>query len=195
MSEEEVRKSLLELKDNADIMIDLAYSSLIYDNAEIANEVYELEDESDALAEEIQRNVIEDSKKGLLTTNETLALLRLASALEEMCDGAREIADVELRDIELHPVLKLSIEESDDIFLRESLSESSMLCDKTLGEIRLASELGVWVIAIKRGNRWHYNPGKYTHLKAGDVIYMTTTKENRERILSIVRGTDNQNFK
>jgi len=195
MSEEEVKKSLLELKDNADIMIDLAYSSLIYDNAEIANEVYELEDESDALADEIQRNVIEDSKKGLLTTNETLALLRLASALEEMCDGAMEIADVELRDIELHPVLKLSIEESDDIFLRESLSESSMLCDKTLGEIRLASELGAWVIAIKRGNRWHYNPGKYTHLKTGDVLYMTTTKENRERILSIVRGTNNQNFK
>lgn len=194
MSEEEVRKSLLELKDNADIMIDLAYSSLIYDNAEIANEVYELEDESDALADEIQRNVIEDSKKGLLTTNETLALLRLASALEEMCDGAREIADVELRDIELHPVLKLSIEESDDIFLRESLSESSMLCDKTLGEIRLASEFGAWVIAIKRGNRWHYNPGKYTHLKAGDVLYMTTTKENRERILSIVRGTNKEDI-
>jgi uncharacterized protein with PhoU and TrkA domain len=192
MSEEEVRKSLLELKDNADIMIDLAYSSLIYDNVDIANEVYELEDESDALADAIQRNVIEDSKKGLLTTNETLALLRLVSALEEMCDGAREIADVELRDIELHPVLKLSMEESDDIFLRESLSESSMLCDKTLGEIRLASELGAWVIAIKRGNRWYYNPGKYTHLKAGDIIYMTTTKENRERILSAVRGSNSE---
>ncbi|MDY6985907.1 MAG: TrkA C-terminal domain-containing protein [Candidatus Thermoplasmatota archaeon] len=188
MSEEEVRKKLLELKENADVMIDLAYSSLIYDNADLANEVYELEEESDALAWELQRIITKDSKEGILTVNETLALLRFVSALEEMCDGAREIADVELRDIELHPVLKLSIESSDEIFLRETLSDVSSLCDKTLGELRLASEFGAWVIAVKRGNRWYYNPGKYTHLKAGDILYMTTTKENGERILNMIGG-------
>jgi len=188
MSEGEVRKNLLKLKENADVMIDLAYSSLIYDNTDIANEVYELEEESDALAWELQRIIIKDSKANMLTINETLALLRFVSALEEMCDGAREIADVELRDIELHPVLKLSIEESDEIILKETLSDASSLCDKTLGELRLASELGAWVIAVKRGNRWYYNPGKYTHLKAGDVLYMTTTKENRARILNMIGG-------
>ncbi len=196
MSEEEVRKKLLELKENADVMIDLAYSSLIYDNADIANEVYELEEESDALAWEIQRMIIKDSKEGMLTINETLALLRFVSALEGMCDGAREIADVELRDIDLHPVLKLSIESSDEIFLRETLSDASSLCDKTLGELRLASEFGAWVIAVKRGNRWYYNPGKYTHLKAGDILYMTTTKDNRERVLNMLRGkNERETFK
>jgi uncharacterized protein with PhoU and TrkA domain len=192
MSEDEVKEKLLEMKESADVMIDLAYSSIIYDRAEIANEVYDLENENDLLAEELVRLIIEDSKAGVLTTDETLALLKLTSALEEMCDGARDIADVELRDIELHPVLKMSIDESDEVFLREVLDESSVLCDKTLGEVRLASELGAWVIAIRRGNRWYYDPGKYTHLKAGDVLYMTTTRESRGRVIRIVGGEKNE---
>jgi uncharacterized protein with PhoU and TrkA domain len=188
MSEEETREKLLSLKDNADVMVDLAYSSLIYDNPDIANEVYELEEESDKTTEELQEMVLDDFKADLLTENEALALFRLSVAIENICDGAREIADVELRDIDLHPVLKMSIEDSDEVFVKNVLSKSSVLCDKTLGELSFASEFGAWVIAIKRGNRWYYNPGKYTHLKAGDVLYMTTTKEAEEHLNAIICG-------
>jgi uncharacterized protein with PhoU and TrkA domain len=188
MSEEEAREKLLDLKDNADVMVDLAYSSLIYDNQDIANEVYELEEKSDETAEKLQEMVLDDFKAGLLTRNEALALFRLSAAIENICDGAREIADVELRDIDLHPVLKISIEDSDEVFVKSVLSDSSVLCDKTLGELSFASELGAWVIAIKRGNRWYYNPGKYTHLKEGDILYMTTTKEAEEHLNAIIYG-------
>ena len=188
MSEEEAREKLLDLKDNADVMVDLAYSSLIYDNQDIANEVYELEEKSDETAEKLQEMVLDDFKAGLLTRNEALALFRLSAAIENICDGAREIADVELRDIDLHPVLKISIEDSDEVFVKGVLSDSSVLCDKTLGELSFASELGAWVIAIKRGNRWYYNPGKYTHLKAGDILHMTTTKEAEEHLNAIIYG-------
>jgi len=188
MSEEEAREKLLDLKDNADVMVDLAYSSLIYDNPDIANEVYELEEKSDETTEELQKIVLDDFKTGLLTRNEALVLFRLSVAIENICDGAREIADVELRDIDLHPVLKISIEDSDEVFVKSILSGSSVLCDKTLGELSFASELGAWVIAIKRGNRWYYNPGKYTHLKAGDILYMTTTKEAEEHLNATICG-------
>jgi len=188
MTEEEAKESLSELKESAELMIDLAYSSLIYDNIDLANEVYQLEDESDERYDRFQRIIVEDSKKGGLTTDEALALIRLGAVMESICDAAREIADVELRDIELHPVIKMSIEESDETFVREVVDGKSVLCDKSLGETRVASELGAWVIAIKRGNRWHYNPGKFTHIKEGDVLFARTTREAERHFRDVIRG-------
>ena len=44
MSEQSLEKNVLEIKDKSELMIDLAYSSLLYDNKIIAKEVYDLED-------------------------------------------------------------------------------------------------------------------------------------------------------
>ena len=96
---------VLEIKDKSELMVDLAYSSLLYDNKTIAKEVYDLEDLIDNLFGKIQKGSLEDVQKGKLTVNAALTLMRLAQAGEEIADAAREIADVELRDVELHPIL------------------------------------------------------------------------------------------
>ena len=40
MSEKESEEILLELKEKAELMVDLAYSSVIYDNKMLAEEVH-----------------------------------------------------------------------------------------------------------------------------------------------------------
>jgi uncharacterized protein with PhoU and TrkA domain len=54
---------LLELKDTSEFMIDLAYSSLIYNNKEIAEEVEELERKMDVLSEDIQEAIVNLGKQ------------------------------------------------------------------------------------------------------------------------------------
>ena len=101
MSENSVDDIVLEIKDKSELMVDLAYSSLLYDNTTIAKEVYDLEELIDELYQEIQKQTLEEVRKKDLSVNDALSILRLAECGEKISDAALEIADVELRDVEL----------------------------------------------------------------------------------------------
>ena len=190
MSEEEAEKMLLELKEKAELMVDLAYSSLIYDNREIAEEVYELEEYVDRVNDELQKLAIEDTKKGELEVNEALAIIQLGISSEMIADAAREIADVQLREVKLHPVLKESLMESNEILLKTTIAPNSVLKDKKIGEIRLASETGMWIIAIKRGNKWIYDPSKNVVLKENDILFAKGDKEGKDHFIALAEGKE-----
>ena len=190
MSEEEAEKMLLELKEKAELMVDLAYSSLIYDNREIAEEVYELEEYVDRVNDELQKLAIEDTKKGELDVNEALAIIQLGISSEMIADAAREIADVQLREVKLHPVLKESLMESNEILLKTTIAPNSVLKDKKIGEIRLASETGMWIIAIKRGNKWIYDPSKNVVLKENDILFAKGDKEGKDHFIALAEGKE-----
>jgi len=63
MSEKTIEDILLEIKDTSELMVDLAYSSLIYDNRRIAEEVYDLENYVDTLHQPFHRKTLEDVQK------------------------------------------------------------------------------------------------------------------------------------
>jgi len=115
-------------------------------------------------------------------------MIRLADSGELIADAAREIADVELRDVELHPVIKESIRESDTVFTRVEVSPQSILCNKTLGELRLASETGMMVIAIRRENRWKYGPSKNTKILANDVLFARGPADGEQHLIDLASG-------
>jgi len=192
MSEKEAEEMLLELKEKAELMVDLAYSSLIYDNKEIAKEVYELEDFVDKLNTSFQELAIRDVKKEELEVNEALAMIQLGICSEMIADAAREIADVELRDVELHPIIKESILESKEVLVRVVISPSSVLKNKKIGDIGLASKTGMWIIAIKRKNRWIYGAEGDTILKEGDIIFARGAKEGMEHFIALAEGKEKE---
>ena len=103
MKKKTVEDIVLEIKDKSELMVDLAYSSLIYDNKTIAKEVYDLEDLIDNLYQTIQKKTLEGVKNKDLSIDDALTVLRLAECSEKIADAALEIIDVELRDVELHP--------------------------------------------------------------------------------------------
>ena len=109
MKQKTAEELVLEIKDKSELMVDLAYSSVLYDNKIIAEEVYDLENTVDQLYNQLQKKSLEDVKEGKHSIEDALTLLRIARAGEQIADAAQEIADVELRDVELHPILKMSI--------------------------------------------------------------------------------------
>ena len=179
---------VLEIKDKSELMVDLAYSSLLYDNKTIAKEVYDLENLVDSLYQNLQKNSLQDVQKGKLTIDDALTLMKLAQAGEHMADAAQEIADVELRDVELHPILKMSIRESDVVFTRVQLEPQSILCGKTLGELKLSSETGMLVIAMRRKERWLYGPNKNTRIDPGDVLFAKGPEDGEKHLIDLAAG-------
>jgi uncharacterized protein with PhoU and TrkA domain len=165
---EEIVKRLVELKDTSELMIDLAYSSLLLNNRELAEEVQRLEERVDKLHTDFELLVLKsefkkEEAKGFL------GLIRLGVATEKIADAAAQISEVVLRGIEPHPVLQLSIREAEETVAYVPVTKNSQLVDKTLVEARIPEETGMWILAIRRGNKY-VRPKPDSKIEAGDVL-------------------------
>ncbi|MEM3703954.1 MAG: PhoU domain-containing protein, partial [Candidatus Bathyarchaeia archaeon] len=128
---EEMVKLFVDLKDTSELMIDLAYSSLLLNSRELAEEVQRLEEYMDKLHTEFELLVLssgfkKEEAKGFL------GLIRLGVVTEKIADAAAQIAEVVLRGVEPHPVLKLAIEEAEETITYVQVTENSVLSNKTL---------------------------------------------------------------
>jgi len=188
LKEKTAEDMVLEIKDKSELMIDLAYSSLLYDNKIIAKEVYDLENLIDNLYQDIQKNALHEVQKGKLTPDDALTLMKLAQAGEQIADAAQEIADVELRDVELHPILTMSIRESDVVFTKVRVEPKSILCEKTLGQLKLGSETGMLVIAMRHKDRWLYGPNKKTRIDSGDILFAKGPEDGEKHLINLAAG-------
>ncbi len=165
----EIDRRLLEFKESAELMVDLAYSSLLYDNRIIAREVDVLETMMDREQNALEQLAVEEVREGG-SVDRALVYIRLINALETIGDAAREIADVELRDMDVHPVFQMSVKDSERTITAAIISPTSLFCERTLNELDLPKEYGMWVIAIKRGKRWIYGPGGSVTVQPGDWV-------------------------
>ena len=171
LTEEHFKKivdKLVSLKDTSELMIDLAYSSLLLNSRALAEEVEALENHMDDLHTDFELLVLSSGFKPE-ESKDFLGLIRLGVVTEEIADAAMEIADVVLRGLEPHPILKLVIEEAEETVTRVTVSETSPLVGKTIREAQLQEETGMWVLVIRRGS-WWLRPRPDTVIKAGDVL-------------------------
>jgi uncharacterized protein with PhoU and TrkA domain len=188
---DDLEKLLLQVKDTSEIMIDLAYSSLIFHDRELADEVLLLNDHVKDLNSRLEEKVVErvTQDKDL---DRAITYIRLSRAMEDIGDSAEKIADVVLRDIKVHPVLAESILESGTSIAREVISPESVLSGKHLRETSLATDTGWFVIVVKRGPKWIIGPDGETVLEAGDIIFARGPLESRGHLCRLCRGKTQQ---
>jgi len=179
-------KKLVELKDTSELMMDLAYSSLLLSSRELAEEVEALEEHMDNLHTEFELLVLasgfrpEDSK-------DFLGLIRLGVVTENIADAAAEIAGVVLRGLEPHPILKDVIKEAEETVTRVQVLKTSTLVGKSLRDVKLPEETGMWVLAVRRGKKW-MRPKPSLALKAGDFLIASGYAEGREDLKKLASG-------
>ena len=149
---EEIVARFVELKDTSELMMDLAYSSLLLNNRDLAEEVARLEEYMDKLHTDFEFLALtSDFKKE--EASGFLGLIRLGVATEKIADAAAEMAEVVLRGIEPHLVLKLTIREAEETVTQACVTRGSPIIGKTLKEARVHEETGMWILAIKRAER------------------------------------------
>lgn len=175
---EEIVKRFVELKNTSELMIDLAYSALLYENKELAEEVQKLEEHVDTLHTEFELNVLlsgfkKEEARGFL------GLIRLGVAAEKIADAAAEIAEAVLRGLEPHPILKSTIKEAQKTITNVCITDNSSLANKTIREARLPEETGMWVLAIRRGDKY-IRPKPDTKIEVGDILIASGYAEGAE---------------
>jgi uncharacterized protein with PhoU and TrkA domain len=175
---EEVVERFVELKDTSELMIDLAYSSLLLNSKELAGHVQKLEEHVDRLHTDFELLVLSSGFKAN-EAKDFLGLIRLGVVTEKIADAAAEISEVVLRGIEPHPVLKLAIEEAEETVTYAQVAKNSLLVSRTLREAKIPEETGMWVLAIIRRGEY-VRPKPHTRIEAGDVLIASGYAEGEE---------------
>lgn len=175
---EEIVKKFVELKNTSELMMDLAYSSLMLNSTELAEEVERLEEHMDELHTEFELLALTSNFKKEEASG-FLGLIRLGVATEKIADAAAEMAEVVLRGIEPHPVLKIAIREAEETVTQAIVASNSILVNKTLKEARVPEDTGMWILAIKRNNR-SLRPKPNIRIHEGDILIASGYAEGAE---------------
>ncbi len=177
---EEIVSRFVELKDTSELMLDLAYSSLLLNSKELAEEVERLEERMDQLHTDFELLALTSDFKKEEALG-FLGLIRLGVATEKIADAAADMAEVVLRGIEPHPILKLTIKEAEETVAQACVTAESLLVHKTLKEARVHEETGMWVLVIKRGEKC-LRPRADSKIEVGDVLVASGYAEGADNL-------------
>ena len=180
----EIERQLAELKDTSELMVDLAYSALLFNDADLAREVIKLEEHVDRLHTMYELRVLSDLASPDQASS-ILGMLRLGVSTENIADAALVMARPVALGLQAHPILQAAIEASDEIMTRVKIPKGSKLVEKTLEDLKLYDETGMWVVAIRRGKEWIYHPGGSTELKQGDSLIVRGEPEGKKVLRSL----------
>ncbi|MFB6220306.1 MAG: potassium channel family protein [Halolamina sp.] len=181
---EELRQAaetVIRLKNIAELAVGLSYGAVLFDDDELAAEVTELEEQSDRLKGDIETWVIEASER-VGKPSQLRGVLHLATASEAICDAARDIADIVLREGDVHPVFGQAVSESDELITTTTITADSDFADRSLETLELEERTGMGIMAIRRSDDWILAPAGETTLRTGDVLIARGPEEGVREI-------------
>jgi len=176
-----VKEVLVEMKDTSELMIDLAYSALFTNSKVIAEEVEKLEAKMDGLRYEIE-SLLMLSARTPEDAADLSGILHVAHSAEKISNAADDIVDVVLRGVGDHPIYQSFLDEVEEQIEKSKVEAGSEFDGKTIGELDVSKEIGCYIRAIRRGNKWICNPGKNTKIHKGDILIANGSESSLERI-------------
>ena len=188
-----VQELLTEMKDISEVIVDLAYASLIYNSKEMAMRVNELEDKMEELKYAMRMKALlaartrEDAKH-------LSGILQIASAADRISHAAGEI--VELLDVapEKRPFITNLINESDEKIRMIRICTASDMAGNTIGRLGVEANTGMKIIALKNRYGWTYEPDDDVKLRAGDDIIVCGTEDGANRLSEFASGRASWEF-
>jgi len=177
---------LARMYDLSSMMVDLAYSSVLFTSRELAEEVRRLEERFDQFNYHLWLEALKSCRReqDLRGIN---SLLQVVKCLEKISDAADGIADVVLRGEKLHPVFAEALSRADEQVARMRVEEGSPLVGKALRQLNLETSVGVDVMAIERKNRYLFEPKLGERLRAGDLLVVRGTYRALQRFAEMCK--------
>lgn len=181
-----VKELLTEMKDISELIIDLAYSSLLFDNEEISEEVKYLDVRMDKLNYDI-RMMAMMATRTKEDAEQLAGILQVAEAAESISNAAGDIVSL-LSKMKTGPILPKILKQADEQLFRIKVSKESKACNQKIGDLKVETETGMRIIAIRRDECWIYNPQSDTSIQADDWLITRGTDEGYEELRKFSHG-------
>lgn len=174
-----IKDILIEMKNLSELMVDLAYSAVLFNSKDAAREVLKLENKVNSSNYEIKKQSLV-AARSMEDAEKLTALLEIAEAAESIANAAKDLAEIVIKGFKPHPVFKMVMEEAEEMMISVTLGKDSELNNKSLGELFLANRTGMIVIAIRRDESWIYGPDKHTMIYEDDTLIAKGTEVGSE---------------
>ncbi len=180
-----VKDLLTEMKDISELIIDLAYSAVLFNSTEIAEEVKYLEVRMDKLNYDIRINAMM-AARSKEDAEQLAGILQIAQAAERISNTAGDI--ILLMEDKTEPILPRILKKADERLFRMKVSQESSACNHTIGELKVESETGMRIIGIRRHACWIYNPQADALLQAEDMLIVRGTEDGYQDLFDFLQG-------
>ena len=180
---------LVEMKNSAEVAVGLAYSALLFNDQALAAEVSSLEQRSDDVHDKLESWILSSALEAR-NPDDLRGLLRIADASEMVFDAAREMTRLVEQGEELHPVIAAALVESDEVSYEGIVAPGAHAEGRSIKELTVETETGMFVLAVQRGRRWTYRPKPRFVFEAGDRIIAigpTDGGEELDELLGVER--------
>ena len=153
----ELKKTYVQITDISETMIELSFSSLFFNNYELAEDILEMEELMDGLNIAFEKDLLDLAH--LVKNPRTLTgIMRIVFSCELIADAAANLAENIIKGFYAHRILQKAFAETSEIVVREILSEDSYFKGKSYSELQDSRyKRGFHIIALKRKDKWIYS--------------------------------------
>src|SRR5206468_1615107 len=153
-------------KNISEVAVGLGYSALVLRDQGLAAEVSHLEDRLDEMKERLELWVLRAAQEHV-DPAPLRGLIHLAQAAEEIGDAAQQMVWLVEEQEELHPILAIALGDAEEVVVRVPVAPGSAAEGASLGSLRLETETGFYLLAIRRDRQYVYRPRREVVLMAG----------------------------
>jgi len=182
---------LAEAKDTSELMVDLAYAALYFNDADMADEVDELESEISSLVHEM-RTLCIIAVRHPREAEAMASVLQVISAVERIGNDAVDIAKIVSRKLGIPPELVLDLTVAEEVSHRVAVAEGSHFANRPLASFELPVVTGMRIMAIRRGRTWIVDPSGDDILNPGDVMFLRGSPEGIPRLRELAGMSEYQ---
>jgi uncharacterized protein with PhoU and TrkA domain len=176
-----VKDLLSEAKDTSEVMVDLAYAALFFDDEDLAEEVGRLEERMNGYLWDLRR-ISMLAARSPEDAERMGGVLHIAGSIEQIGDSAADIARVVTADLGIPEALRPDLRHADEVVGRIRVYEGAECVGRSLRELSMPVETGMWVLAIRRGDEWEFEPGPDSVLSQDDVLVFQGPEEGEKLI-------------
>jgi uncharacterized protein with PhoU and TrkA domain len=180
-----VKELLVESKDAAELMVDLAYAAVFFDEEKLAREVERLEERMDGNLRRL-RTMAMLAARSPEDAESMAGVLWIADAIEKIGDAASDIGRVVGARLGIPDALRPDLRHADEVSGRVKVREDAPAIGRTLRDLSLPTETGMWVMAIRSGMDWEFDPGPDDVVSEGDVLLFRGPEEGVNMIRELM---------
>ncbi|MEZ5340127.1 MAG: TrkA C-terminal domain-containing protein [Acidimicrobiales bacterium] len=181
MESRNLREMLAEAKDTSELMVDLAYAALYFDDPDMADEVERLEDTISDLVHRM-RAVCIIAVRNPREAEAMSAVLQVISAVERIGNDAVDIARIVTRRLGIPIELGIDLSMAEEISHRVEVAAGSHFANRPLSSFELPVVTGMRVMAVRRERTWIVDPGGDFIISPGDVMFLRGSPDGIARL-------------
>jgi len=193
-----LKEILILLRKYSQLIVDLGYAAVLEDNLELAQEAFRVKAEIRELDYQLRKEallVARLSRSAKEDIPQIANILQIGVAVKEISDGIDDLIEIAIRNVGVHPIIRIAYSRKDIRITRHEVGAESKLDGKKLSEIEIDPKCGFRTIAMRREDEWTLDPPDSRKLQSGDILIVEGNDTAIRKMQEYVKGAKKETKK